>query len=74
MRVCDICRNNGVGYECFATFDENGNGKKLELCDSCYHKFRQKEHHYSYLAYKETVEEITGESPKRKSWLSIFKK
>lgn len=74
MQICDICKNNGVRYERYATTDENGNGKKLELCGRCYTKLYKKEQYYDYLAYKETVEEMTGETPKKKSWLNIFKK
>ena len=74
MRICDICKNNGVHYEIYATTSEDGNGYKLELCSSCYTKFKQKERHHSYLTYKETVEEVTGEPPKKKSWLDIFKR
>lgn len=73
MRICDICRNNEATYEGYGFIDENGKCKELELCYSCHEKLRIKEQHYAYLAYKETVEEITGETPKKKSWLSIFK-
>lgn len=75
MRICDICKTNGVRYDPYATIDENGNGKTLELCGLCYTKFRKKEQHHAYLAYKETVEEVTGEAPsKKKSWWNIFKR
>ena len=74
MRICDICKANGIRYNKYATTDEKGNGATLELCGSCYHTLYNKQQHHDYLAYKETVEEITGESPKRKSWLSILKK
>jgi hypothetical protein len=75
MRVCDICKTNGVRYEFYATINEKGTGKKLELCGQCYTKLYRKEQNYSYLAYKETVEEVAGKaSPKKKSWWNIFKK
>lgn len=74
MRICDICKSNGVRYETYATTSEDGNGHKLELCGSCYTKLQQKERYHVYLAYKETVEEVTGEAPKKKSWLDRFKR
>lgn len=75
MQICDICRTNGVRYEFYATINEKGTGKKLELCGHCYTKIRRKEQDYAYLAYKETIEEVTGEaSPKKKSWWNMFKK
>jgi ribosome-binding protein aMBF1 (putative translation factor) len=74
MRLCDICKTNGVRYVPYATIDESGNGATLELCGSCYNKLCKKERHHAYLAYKETVEEVTGKAPKKKSWLDIFKK
>lgn len=74
MRVCDICKKNGVRYEHYATTNEEGGGYKLELCGSCYTKLENKEQNYSYLAYKETVEEVTGNPPKKKPWWNIFKK
>ena len=74
MQVCDICRTNGVRYEHYTTINEKGTGKKLELCGKCYTKLYGKEQHYAHLAYKETVEEVTGEAPKKKSWLSRFKR
>jgi ribosome-binding protein aMBF1 (putative translation factor) len=74
MRICDICKKNGVRYETYATTSEDGDGYKLELCGSCYMKLQQKKCYHDYLSYKETVEEITGETPKKKSWWNIFNK
>ena len=74
MRICDICKTNGVRYTPYVITNEKGEGKNLELCFSCYHKFDERLKHHAYLAYKETVEEITGETPKKKSWWNIFKR
>lgn len=74
MRVCDICKTNRAGWNDYATIDENGNGKSLELCGICYTKLSKKKYQHAHLAYKETVEEIAGEAPKKKSWWNIFKR
>ena len=74
MQICDICKRNGVRYAPYATIDEKGNGKSLELCGSCYHKLHDKQKYHAFLAYKETVEEITGNPPKKNSWWNIFKR
>ena len=42
MQICDICRTNGVRYEFYATINEKGTGKKLELCGQCYTKLYRK--------------------------------
>ena len=73
MRICDICKTNHVIYTPYVTTNECG-GETLELCNPCYHKLKKREQHHAYLAYKETVEEITGEAPKKKSWWNIFKR
>ena len=72
MRICDICKNQGVHYETYATINEGGNDYKLELCGSCYTELQHKRRHHEYLAYKETVEEVTGEKIKKKSWLEKY--
>lgn len=74
MQICDICRTNGVRYDHYATINEKGTGTSLDLCGQCYTKIRRKEQNYAYLAYKETVEEVTGNPPKKKSWWNIFKR
>jgi ribosome-binding protein aMBF1 (putative translation factor) len=66
MRLCDICKTNGAHYEDYAIINKAGDSEKLELCKSCYRKLSSKTYYYNYLAYKETVEEITGEKPKEK--------
>ena len=74
MRICDICKKNGVRYTSYATTHESGEGEKLELCGSCYDKLYKNERRHAYLSYKETVEEITGKTPKKKPRWNIFKK
>ena len=74
MRLCDICKTNGVRYNTYATIDEKGRVEDLELCGSCYNKLHKKQDRHAFLAFKETVEEITGEAPKKKPWWSIFKR
>ena len=74
MQICDICKINGVRYNTGATVDEKGNYKRFELCGSCYNKLYKKEQYHAFLAYKETIEETTGETPKKKSWWNIFKR
>lgn len=69
MTICDICKKQGVHYEDYATINEDGGTTNLELCRSCYMKFKQNKNHHGYLAYKETIEEVTGETLKKKSWL-----
>ena len=73
MRICDICKTNGAHCDKYVTFNEKGNGKSLELCWPCYDSLCNKEQYHAFLAYKETVEERTGEEPKKKSWLFRFK-
>ena len=79
MKVCDICKTEDPRYEYKATINEKGTFRNLELCRDCYLTLFGKERNYEYLAYKETVEEMTGESPKgespkKKSWWDIFKR
>ncbi len=74
MRICDICGSMYVSYGTNATIDDQGNCKELELCYKCYRKLCDNKRHHAFLAYKETVEEMTGETPKKKSWWGIFKK
>lgn len=74
MRICDICGSEHVRYNHYATIDEVGNGKNLELCHNCYMKFYDKERHHRYLAYLEVVEEIKGKSSqKKRRWLNLFR-
>lgn len=74
MRICDICKKNGVRYTRWADTDEHCHGENFELCGSCYNILSTKQRNYAFLAYKETVEEVTGEAPKKKSWRNIFKR
>lgn len=73
MRICDICGKEGVSYNTSATIDEQGNTKKVELCYRCWHKLYDNENKHNYLAYKETVEEMTGKPPKKPSWWAKYK-
>lgn len=74
MRICDICKTNSAGCQSYVAIDERGNYAKLELCGICNRKLVDKQRHYEHLAYKETVEEVTGNPPKKKSWWNIFKR
>lgn len=76
MTICDFCKTNGVRYTTWADTDEHCHGENFELCGSCYDILSKKQRHYAYLAFKETVEEITGKEPryKKKSWWNIFKR
>lgn len=55
MRICDICRSEGVRYDTFAVIDNKGNTSKLELCGRCYTELECRGKQYLYLAYTETV-------------------
>ena len=74
MTLCDICKKNGVRYTRWAATDELCHGEHFELCGSCYNILSKKQRHYDFLAFKETVEEVTGNPPKKKSWWNIFKR
>ena len=74
MRICDICKTRTPRYETHVTIDEQGRGQKMELCGWCYTKLEQHQNKYAFLAYKETVEEVTGNPPQKKSRWNIFKR
>lgn len=73
MRVCDICKTEGVGYSDYATCSEKGNRKSLELCGKCYKELQIRTRYHEYLAYTETIEAMTGKIPRKSHWWDIFK-
>ncbi len=72
MRVCDICKNNSVAYETYATIDKDGTRKELELCVKCYNELRERETQHRHLAYTETVQAMTGQIPRKSHWWDWF--
>ena len=72
MRVCDICKSNNVQYRTWATIKDNGAGKELELCRSCYDELQHREMLHRHQAYEETVKAITGEIPRKSRWWHCF--
>lgn len=73
MKVCDICKCEGVKFNDRATINDKGGTKWLELCGKCYKEFEHRERHHKYLAYVETVEAMTGKIPRKSHWWDIFK-
>ena len=71
MKVCDICKCEGVKFDTYATISDKGGVKRLELCGKCYKEFEHREHRHKYLAYTETIEAMTGKIP---SALSVWDK
>lgn len=72
MTICDICKTNPVTYKKYTTIEEDGNGKNLELCRSCYEELRLREELHLYQAYEETIKTITGELPRKFRWWHLF--
>lgn len=80
MKVCDICKNPSA-YEHYVYLNSEGYGRKADLCGRCYNLLYEKEKLHKFLAYKETVEEVTNEpvtekshdKPKRETWADICK-
>lgn len=72
MRVCDICKTNGVSYDQTAVVDNKGTTKDLELCDKCYRELRIRDTAYRHKAYEETVKTVTGELPRKSHWWDDF--
>ena len=72
MRVCDICKTKGVRFEKYATIDDEGTTKELELCGLCYRELRYREDRAKHQAYEETVKAITGEIPRKSHWWDMF--
>lgn len=72
MKVCDICKNPSA-YSTYVTTSPIGDGRTMDLCGWCYKKLQSKEYEHRYFAYKEVVEEVTGNKPK-KTWRNIFRR
>lgn len=68
MRVCDICKTNGVKYETVATTNDKGQIERLELCGTCYMELDKRKKQHEHLAYIETVKAINGEIPHKSHW------
>lgn len=73
MRVCDICKCESVGYSAYATVNDKGHTKHLELCGKCYRELEHRTNNHKYLAYTETIEAMTGKIPCKSHWWDIFK-
>lgn len=79
MKVCDICKNISK-YERRVTInpDLHSLGKQLDLCERCFKLLNEKENQHKFLAYKETVEEVTNgvvttNEPTKKTWSQRLK-
>ena len=72
MKVCDICKKPSL-YTTTAPTNQNGGVKQVDLCGRCYELFYKKQNQHKFLAYQETVEEVTGEST-RETWLQRLKR
>ena len=73
MKVCDICKNEGVRFDNYTTINEQGGRRCLELCCKCYAELRARTKQHEYLAYTETIEAMTGKAPRKSHWWDIFK-
>ena len=60
MRVCDICRGEGVHYDTNAVVDPNRGFQKVEICEACWRELQKNELKYNHLAYVEVVKNRTG--------------
>ena len=72
MRICDICKKDGVKYRTTATVKDDGTVKELELCGRCYMELNERERNHRYAAYQETVKAMNGEIPRKFHWWNIF--
>lgn len=72
MRICDICKTNQAIYTDTATIDNNGTSQKLELCRKCYDELIHRENLHRHQAYKETVQAMTGQIPRKFHWWNRF--
>jgi hypothetical protein len=58
-------------YQTWATTSENGKTRQMDFCGKCYKLFLDKQNQHNFLAYKETVEEVTGKT-EDKTWLKKY--
>ena len=72
MRICDVCKKDGIKYRTTATVKDDGTVKELELCCRCYMELQERQRSNSYAAYQETVKAINGEIPRKCHWWNIF--
>ena len=71
MKVCDICKNPSL-YTTTVPTNQNGGVQQADLCGRCYELFYKKQNQHKFLAYQETVEEVTNK-PVKKTWLQRLK-
>lgn len=67
MNICDICKNPSA-FNTWVVIKPNGESRKVDLCGRCYNLLHEKENQHKFLAYQETVEEVTNK-PAKKTWL-----
>ena len=72
MTVCDICKTKKAGFDVYATVDNDGTTKPLELCGLCYREFRYRVDRAKHQAYKETVKAMAGEIKIKSHWWDMF--
>lgn len=68
MNICDFCKSTNVNYNTYIITDDNGSGKKVELCPRCYHELQRREYAHKHQAYEETVKAVGGEIPRKSHW------
>lgn len=71
MKVCDICKGPSA-YETYAHTKVNELGQNVDLCGRCYKLYKKKLDLHKFLAYQETIEEITNK-PAKKTWAQRLK-
>lgn len=71
MNVCDICKKPSM-YQTWVITSENGATRQMDLCGRCHKLLCDKQNQHSFLAYKETVEEVTDKTTEDKTWLKKY--
>ena len=64
MNVCDICKNPSM-YHTTVSTNPDGGIRWVDLCGRCYQLLYKKENQHKFLAYQETVEEVTNKPAKK---------
>lgn len=72
MKICDICKTNQSSYGTTVIANKFGEIQNIDTCSKCYKLLSQKEYKYRYLAYQETINEVTGQQDAIK-WFQRFK-
>ena len=71
MNVCDICKNPS-SFQTTVPTNPNGGVQQADLCAKCYNLFYKKKNMLNFVAYQQTVEEVTNK-PAEKTLMQKLK-